>query len=102
MEVEWVLNSIIRLSLEFIGSRRPVALQRIMSRNDVTALSRETLDIQIANYDSKYFSREPDCPKMSKRAATSLNPSDYDLSEISWSEVFKEAKIQKDNPIAEQ
>ena len=39
------------------------------------------------------------CPKMAKRTATSLSPSDYDLSDITWSNVFKKAQISEDDPI---
>ena len=76
----------------------------IMSRNDVTALSRETLDIQIDSQRFVQYSREPDLsgPKMDKRAATTLSPSDYDLPDITWSNVFKGAQISEDDPIAKR
>ena len=73
-----------------------------MSRNDVTALSRETLDIQIANYSQRFVVERQTCPKMAKRTATSLSLSDYDLSDITWSNVFKEAQISEDDPIAKK
>ena len=73
-----------------------------MSCNDVTALSRETLDIQIANYSQRFVVESQTCPKMTKRTATSLSPSDYDLSDITLSNVFKEAQISEDNPIAKK
>lgn len=73
-----------------------------MSRNDVTASSRETPYIQIANYSQIFVVESQTCPKMAKRTATSLSPSDYDLSDITWSNVFKEAQISEDDPIAKK